>query len=123
VTALDGVGGAAGVAGPLVGSVLGGGAGFAAGVTLLPILVFVMGARAAIPVLTVTMLFGNLGRVWWSRHDVDPRVVITFLAGAVPATALGVMVVHDARRSGSSKGCSSSWACKRCSSRAKRRTP
>ena len=51
-----------------------------------------MGARAAIPVLTVTVLFGNLGRVWWSRHDVNPRVAIAFLAGAIPATALGVMV-------------------------------
>jgi uncharacterized membrane protein YfcA len=38
------------------------------------------------------VLFGNLGRVWWSRYDVNPRVAITFLAGAVPATALGVMV-------------------------------
>ena len=92
VSGLDAVGWAALVAGALGGSVLGGVAGFGAGITLLPILVFVMGARAAIPVLTVTMLFGNLSRVWWSRHDVNARVAITFLAGAVPATALGAMV-------------------------------
>lgn len=89
---LDGVGWAAVVAGALVGSILGGVAGFGAGITLLPILVFILGARVAIPVLTVTMLFGNLGRVWWSRDAVDPRVVITFVAGAVPATALGAML-------------------------------
>jgi uncharacterized membrane protein YfcA len=38
------------------------------------------------------MIVGNLSRLWWSRHDVDLRVVVTFLAGAVPATALGAML-------------------------------
>src|SRR5947207_3538693 len=92
VSGLDAVGWAALVAGALVGSVLGGVAGFGAGITLLPILVFVLGARTAIPVLTITMLFGNLARIWWSRHDVNPRVVVTFLVGAVPAVALGAML-------------------------------
>jgi uncharacterized protein len=92
VSGLDAVGWAAVLAGALGGSVIGGVAGFGAGITLLPILVFVLGARAAIPVLTVTMLFGNLGRIWWSRRDVDARVAGSFLAGAVPATALGAML-------------------------------
>jgi uncharacterized membrane protein YfcA len=92
VSGLDAVGWAAVLAGALGGSVIGGVAGFGAGITLLPILVFVLGARAAIPVLTVTMLFGNLGRIWWSRRDVNARVAGSFLAGAVPATALGAML-------------------------------
>ena len=81
------------IAGALLGSVIGGVAGFGAGITLLPILVFILGARTAIPVLTVTMVLGNLSRIWWSRHDVNPRVVFTFLTGAIPATALGAMLL------------------------------
>jgi uncharacterized membrane protein YfcA len=92
VSALDVLGFTAAVAGALAGSLVGGLAGFGAGITLLPILVWVFGARAAIPILTVTMIVGNFSRIWWSRHDVDLRVVLTFLAGAVPATALGVML-------------------------------
>jgi uncharacterized protein len=92
VSGLDAVGWAAVVAGALGGSIIGGVAGFGAGITLLPILVLVLGARAAIPVLTVTMLFGNLGRIWWSRRHVNPRVAGSFLAGAVPATALGAIL-------------------------------
>ena len=86
------MGWAAILAGALGGSIVGGVAGFGAGLTLLPILIFILGVRTAIPVLTVTMLLGNLGRVWWSRHDIHPRVAGSFLAGAIPATALGAML-------------------------------
>ena len=92
MTGLDAFGWVLAIAGALAGSIVGGVAGFGAGITLLPILIFLVGVRAAIPVLTVTMLFGNLARVWWSRHDVEPRVALSFLAGAVPATALGAIL-------------------------------
>ncbi len=75
--------------GALVGSLVGGVAGFGAGIILLPLLAWVLGVRAAAPVLTVTMLLGNLARIWWSRGEIDRRVTLRFLAGAVPATALG----------------------------------
>ena len=73
----------------LFGSVVGGIAGFGAGIVLLPILVWTLGVRVAVPVLTVTMLLGNLARVWWSRSEIDTRVAGRFLLGAAPATALG----------------------------------
>jgi uncharacterized membrane protein YfcA len=92
VSGLDALGFTVSVAGALAGSIVGGVAGFGAGITLLPILTFIHGARAAIPILTVTMTIGNLSRVWWSRHDVNGRVVLMFLAGAVPATALGALL-------------------------------
>jgi uncharacterized membrane protein YfcA len=92
VIGLDGVGWAVLIAGALGGSIIGGVAGFGAGLTLLPILVVMLGARAAVPILTVTMVIGNLSRIWWSRRDVHPRAALTFLAGAVPATALGAVV-------------------------------
>jgi uncharacterized membrane protein YfcA len=73
----------------LVGSVIGGVAGFGAGVILLPVAAWTLGIRMAVPVLTVTMLLGNISRLWWSRGQTDRRVALRFLAGAVPATALG----------------------------------
>ncbi len=76
----------------LAGSIVGGVAGFGGGLILLPVVAWVVGVRAAAPILTVTMLFGNLSRIWWSRHDVDVRVVKRYLAGAVPATFIGVML-------------------------------
>jgi uncharacterized membrane protein YfcA len=77
--------------GAVLGSVVGGVAGFGAGIVLLPLLVWVMGVRAAGPVLTVTMLIGNLSRIWWSRGDVHSGVAVRFLAGAMPATIMGVV--------------------------------
>jgi uncharacterized protein len=73
----------------LVGSIIGGVAGFGAGVVLLPVAAWTLGIRMAVPVLTVTMLLGNMSRLWWSRGETDRRVALRFLAGAVPATALG----------------------------------
>jgi uncharacterized membrane protein YfcA len=99
VFGLDAVGWAVVIAGALAGSVVGGVAGFGTGITLLPILTLLLGARTAIPVLTVTMTIGNLARVWWSRHDVHPRVVGAFLLGAVPATALGAILFAGMTRS------------------------
>jgi uncharacterized membrane protein YfcA len=79
------------VATTLVGSTVAGVAGFGAGVILMPVMVAVIGVRAAVPVLTVTMLLGNVSRIWWSRRDIDLAVVGRYLLGAVPGTALGVL--------------------------------
>ena len=78
--------------GALVASIVGGVAGFGAGIVMLPLMAWVAGVRAAVPVLTVTMLVGNLSRIWWSRGEIDRAVVIRFALGAVPATALGTAV-------------------------------
>src|SRR5258705_3501180 len=73
----------------LGGSIIGGVAGFGAGVVLLPVAAWTLGIRMAVPVLTVTMLLGNMSRLWWSRGETDHKVTLRFLIGAVPATALG----------------------------------
>jgi uncharacterized membrane protein YfcA len=99
VSGLDAFGWAVVIAGALAGSIIGGVAGFGTGITLLPILTLLLGARTAIPVLTVTMTIGNLARVWWSRGDVHPRVAGAFLAGAIPATALGALLFAGMSRS------------------------
>jgi uncharacterized membrane protein YfcA len=80
----------------LVGSTIAGVAGFGAGVVLLPVAVATLGARTAVPALTITMLLGNLSRLWWSRGETDRGVTWRFLAGAVPATALGTALFAGA---------------------------
>jgi uncharacterized membrane protein YfcA len=79
------------VGGALIGSVVGGVAGFGAGVILLPLIAWTLGVRATAPVLTITMLLGNLARIWWNRGEVDRRVAGRFLIGAVPFTLLGAV--------------------------------
>jgi len=76
----------------LVGSTVGGVAGFGAGVILLPVLALMLGVRTAVVTLTVTMLLGNLSRIWWSRSDIHWPIVSRYLLGAVPGTALGVFL-------------------------------
>jgi hypothetical protein len=85
----DALGWAVLLLGALVGSVIGGVAGFGAGITLVPLIAWVFGIRAVAPVLTITMLVGNLSRIWWSRHEIDRPVALRFLVGGVPATAVG----------------------------------
>src|SRR6266403_52983 len=88
----DPIGWAVLVAGALLGSVVGGVAGFGTGIIMLPLVAWVLGLRSAVPVLTVTMAIGNLARIWWSRGEVDRGVVLRFALGAVPATALGTVI-------------------------------
>jgi uncharacterized membrane protein YfcA len=85
----DALGWAVLLLGALVGSVIGGVAGFGAGITLVPLIAWVFGIRAVAPVLTITMLVGNLSRIWWSRHEIDRPVALRFLLGGVPATFVG----------------------------------
>jgi uncharacterized membrane protein YfcA len=76
----------------LVGSIIGGVAGFGAGVLLLPMAAWMLGIRMAVPVMTIAMLLGNVSRLWWSRGETDRQVALRFLAGAVPATAVGTLL-------------------------------
>src|SRR5215468_9391772 len=85
------------VVGALVGSLLGGVAGFGTGIIMLPLVAWAIGIRSAVPVLTVAMLVGNLSRIWWSRAEVDRAVVARFTLGTAffagaPAEWLGRFV-------------------------------
>lgn len=75
--------------GAIVGSTVGGVAGFGTGLIMIPLIAWVMGVKATVPVLTVAMLLGNLARVWFSRGEVQGRVVGAFLVGAIPAAIAG----------------------------------
>ena len=73
----------------LVGSTIGGVAGFGTGVVMVPAIAWFVGVKATVPVLTVCMLVGNSARVWFSRYEIEWRVVGAFLLGAVPMTMIG----------------------------------
>ncbi|HEU5358234.1 MAG TPA: TSUP family transporter, partial [Gemmatimonadales bacterium] len=57
--------------------------GFGGAAVLLPVLVAIVGVRAAIPILTVAQLIGNGSRVWFNRTELDWRLVGWFAIGAV----------------------------------------
>jgi uncharacterized membrane protein YfcA len=76
----------------LVASTVGGVAGFGAGVIMIPVIAWVLGVKATVPVLTVAMFMGNLARVWFSRREVVPGVVLAFLVGAVPSAIGGALL-------------------------------
>lgn len=73
----------------LAAATLAGVTGFGGAAVLLPVLIVVVGVRAAIPVLTVAQLIGNGSRVWFNRGEVNWRVVAWFALGGVPFALLG----------------------------------
>ena len=64
-------------------------AGFGGALLLLPVLTFTVGAKAAIPILTISQLLGNLSRAGFGWRDIRWRPVLLFSAGAVPASVIG----------------------------------
>src|SRR4030095_6385060 len=77
------------VVGALVGSLVGGVAGFGTGIIMLPLVSWAIGIRSAGPLLTVSVVSRHLSRMWWSGGGGARAFVVRFTLGAVPATALG----------------------------------
>jgi uncharacterized membrane protein YfcA len=73
----------------LVAGTISGVTGFGGAVILLPVLVWAIGARDAVPVLTVAQVWGNLSRVVFNRGQLDRRVAGRFCVGAIPAAMVG----------------------------------
>jgi uncharacterized membrane protein YfcA len=70
-------------------SVLGSLSGFGVSVVMMPVLVLVLGARDAVPALTIATLVGNLSRVAFNRAELRFSAAGWYLLGAVPAAAAG----------------------------------
>ncbi len=73
-------------------AVVGGALGFGTGLVMLPIVVWAVGVRASVPVLTIGLIVGNLSRAWWSRDELDWRVIGAYLAGAAPLAVIGAVL-------------------------------
>ncbi|WP_233578168.1 sulfite exporter TauE/SafE family protein [Tautonia sociabilis] len=72
-----------------------GAAGFGGASLLLPVLTMTVGAKAAVPVLTIAQLLGNLSRVGFGRRDIRWRPALLFSAGAIPASMIGSRLFVD----------------------------
>ena len=68
---------------------LSGAAGFGGALILLPVLTNTVGAKAAIPLLTIAKLLGNLSRAWFGRAEIQWKPAFYFIAGAVPLSVVG----------------------------------
>jgi uncharacterized membrane protein YfcA len=71
---------------------LSGMAGFGGALLLLPVLTFTLGPKAAVPILTVAQLLGNLSRAAFGWREIHWRPALAFSAGALPASVLGSRV-------------------------------
>ncbi len=68
-----------------------GSAGFGGALLLLPFLTAVVGAKEAVPLLTVAQIIGNLSRAGFGFKQIRWRPVGLFLLGALPASVLGAL--------------------------------
>lgn len=88
----------------LVASVLAAVTGFGGAALLLPVLSLTVGVRAAVPVLTVAQLVGNVSRVWLNRREVRWEVVGWFALGGIPSAVVGALIFAVAPLSGLKQG-------------------
>ena len=70
-------------------STISGIAGFGGSLIILPILSFLIGAKKAIPILTIAWMMGNLSRAGFGYKEIQWKPVIYFCIGALPAAVLG----------------------------------
>jgi uncharacterized protein len=70
-------------------------AGFGGALLLLPILTFTVGVKAAVPILTVAQILGNLSRAGFGWREIRWRPALVFSAGAVPASVVGSRLLVD----------------------------
>ncbi len=77
----------------LAAGTLGGIIGFGGTTILMPILVLSFGPKAAIPIMAIASILGNLSRVvvWWSA--VNWRAVAAYSIPAIPGAAMGAQVM------------------------------
>jgi uncharacterized membrane protein YfcA len=73
----------------LIASVIGGATGYGTGALLPLVLVPIVGPEPVVPIISISALFSNVGRVAAFRHLVDLRKALIVLVTAVPTCALG----------------------------------
>jgi uncharacterized protein len=73
----------------LVTSFIGGVAGYGTGALMPLVLVPIVGAEPVVPIISISALFTNTGRVAAFRHLVNRRAALVVLASALPTCALG----------------------------------
>jgi uncharacterized membrane protein YfcA len=64
-------------------------AGFGGSLLILPVFSHIVGAKKAIPILTIAWMMGNLSRAAFGYRDIHWKPVRYFSLGAVPAAIIG----------------------------------
>lgn len=77
--------------GAFLAAAISGAAGFGGALLLLPLLTWVAGVEAAVPLLTLAQLIGNISRAGFGFRAIRWRPVGLFLIGAIPAAILGAL--------------------------------
>lgn len=77
--------------GAFIAAAISGATGFGGALLLLPLLTRLVGVEAAVPLLTVAQLVGNLSRVGFNYRCICWRPAAWFIAGAVPAAIVGAL--------------------------------
>ena len=77
------------LAGSFLAALVSGAAGFGGSLLLLPVATACVGARTAVPVLTVAQLIGNIARMTTGWRQIRWREVSLFSLTALPLAALG----------------------------------
>lgn len=72
-----------------IAAAISGAAGFGGALMLLPVLTMIVGAKAAIPIITIGSIFGNASRVWFGRHKLQWKPILYFSVAAIPFSVLG----------------------------------
>ena len=64
-------------------------AGFGGSLIILPVFSLLIGAKQAIPILTIAWMMGNLSRAAFGYKEIKWKPVIYFCLGALPAAVIG----------------------------------
>lgn len=64
-------------------------AGFGGSLIILPIFSILVGAKKAIPILTIAWMMGNFSRAAFGYKEIKWKPVVYFCAGALPAAVIG----------------------------------
>ena len=75
-----------------VAATVSGATGFGGALLLLPVLVFAVDVKAAVPLLTLAQLGGNLSRAAFGWRDIAWRPVGVFLGGSIPGAVAGALL-------------------------------
>jgi uncharacterized membrane protein YfcA len=80
------------ILGTLVTSYIHGATGLAGGILLAAILAPIIGVKALVPVLSVTLLISHLSRAWINKRDFNSVVYLLIVVPAVPALIISTNI-------------------------------
>src|SRR5476649_35890 len=63
--------------------------GTGSSIMLLPALIYAFGPKAAIPIMAIAAIIGNVSRVILWRKDIDLKAMLLYSVPGVPAAVLG----------------------------------